>query len=246
MLTTKISAVFLAAVLFAGAITVASPVLVDEAEAVGDKKKDKKKYKDRYDGKERYYEKYRDYDKRDRPYASDIKINNEIYLECDLASDRGTNIDGKKRVGVNNVQTTDDLIEIMVNGGNGKPGKHSSPDKEANIITNIKDMCKIIEQDGKKGKHKGQSGSAPVKGNEADQESTTQIQQVLNESTIQCSVADDGGLNIGNSQDVEGKLKEVLSADDDIDIIDLAEAVTIVVNDVDFNCSITDFNHIVR
>ena len=163
MLTTKISAVFLAAVLFAGAITVASPVLIDEAAASGEKKKDKKKYKDRYDGKERYYEKYRDYDKRDyddrdRPYASDIQVNNKIYVECDLASDGGKNIDGKQRNGMMGIQSTDDLIEIMVNGGNGKPGKHSSPDKEVNIITKIKDMCKIIEQDGKKGKHKGQSG----------------------------------------------------------------------------------------
>ena len=250
MLTTKISAVFLAAVLFAGAITVASPVLVDEAQAAGEKKKDKKKYKDRYDGKERYYEKYRDYDKRDRPYASDVQVNNKIYIECNLADDHGKNIDGQKRVGGNSIQSTDDLIEAMVNGGNGKNGKNGKFGGAETIVdleSKFKDFCKIVSNDGKPGKPHpkpqpcGQSGECKPGTNEVQTQALdTQIQQVFNDSNIQCTIADDGGVNVGQDQEIKNKIKEVLSADDDLDLLDLSEIVTIIINKSNFDCSIND------
>ena len=245
MLTTKISAVFLAAVLFAGAITVASPVLVDEAHAVGDKKKDKKKYKDRYDGKERYYEKYRDYDKRDRSYASDVQVNNKIYIECNLADDHGKNIDGQKRVGVKSIQNTDDLIEAMVNGGNGKNGKFGGADTIVDIESKFKDFCKIISNDGRNKiptpQPCGQSGECRPGSNDVQTQTLdTQIQQVFNDSNIQCTIADDGGVNVGQDQEIKNKIEEILSADDDLDLLDFSEIITIIVNHSDFDCSIDD------
>ena len=245
MLTTKISAVFLAAVLFAGAITVASPVLVDEAQASGDKKKDKKKYKDRYDGKERYYEKYRDYDKRDRPYASDVQVNNNIYIECNLADDHGKNIDGQNRNGMMGIQSTDDLIEAMVNGGNGKNGKSNGPENVVDIISKFKDFCKIVDQGGKFKKVNGISKGASVDSSateESQPETMTQIQQALENKNIQCNIAEDNFIgNIGQDQEIKNKIEEILVAEDDIEIEEfLVQVINGVISNVDFDCQIID------
>ena len=253
MLTTKISAVFLAAVLFAGAITVASPVLVDEAQASGEKKKDKKKYKDRYDGKERYYEKYRDYDrekyrdydKRDRPYASDVQVNNNIYIECNLADDHGKNIDGQKRNGMMGIQSTDDLIEAMVNGGNGKNGKFGGPETIVDLESKFKDFCKIIDQGGKnKRGSSGSSGSSVGSSatEETQPETMTQIQQALDNKNVQCNIAEDNFIgNIGQDQEIKNKIEQILLAEDDIEIEEfLVEVINEVVSEVNFDCQLVD------
>ena len=157
----------------------------------------------------------------------------------------GSNIDGQNRSGMMGIQSTDDLIEAMVNGGNGKNGKSNGPENVVDIISKFKDFCKIVDQGGKfKKGDRGASGASIDSSatEESQPETMTQIQQALENKNIQCNIAEDNFIgNIGQDQEIKNKIEEILVAEDDIEIEEfLVQVINGVISNVDFDCQIID------